>query len=74
MFGFFKKAVLTGKQKALDRKYKGINITLHPDMPMPSLDAVVSLAGVAAAVNAREEEIGRLSDAELRGKSGQFGE
>jgi len=74
MFGFFKKAVLAGKQKAIDRKYKGINITLHPDIPMPSLDAVVSLAGAVAAVNAREEEAGRLSDAELRGKSEQFRE
>ncbi|MFA5429745.1 MAG: preprotein translocase subunit SecA [Candidatus Omnitrophota bacterium] len=74
MFGFFKKAVLAGKQKAIDRKYKGINITLHPDMPMPSLDAVVSLAGAVAAVNAWEEEAGRLSDAELRGKSEQFRE
>ncbi len=74
MFGFFKKAVLAGKQKTIDRKYKGINITLHPDMPMPSLDAVVSLAGAVAVVNAREEEVGRLSDAELRGKSEQFRE
>ncbi len=74
MFGFFKKAVLAGRQKAIDRKYKGISITLHPDMPMPSLDAVVSLAGTVAAVNAREGDIGRLSDEELRGKSGQFRE
>jgi len=72
MFGFFKKAVLAGRQKAINRKYKGLNIVLHADMPMPSLDAVASLAGAVAAVNAWEDKIGGLSDAELRAKSGQF--
>lgn len=74
MFGFFKKAMLAGRQKAIERKYKGVNITLHPDMPVPSLDAVASLAATVAEVNSREEEISRLSDAELRARSGHFRE
>ncbi len=72
MLGFIKKANLNAKQRAIQSKYAGVSITLHPDMPNPSVGKMVEVAGVVAAVNACEQAVSALSDEALRAKTADF--
>ncbi|HNX81048.1 MAG TPA: preprotein translocase subunit SecA [Candidatus Omnitrophota bacterium] len=72
MLGFIKKANLNAKQKTIQSKYPGVSITLHPDMPNPSVGKMVEIAGVVAAVNACEKAVAALSDEALRAKTADF--
>jgi preprotein translocase subunit SecA len=74
MLGFIKKVTLRQKQKFIKRKYPGLNIVLHPDMPAPSINYMASLAAIVAAVNSFEPALGGLSDAELNNKTQGFKE
>jgi preprotein translocase subunit SecA len=74
MLGFLKRLNLNQKQKAIKKKYPGANIVLHPDMPAPSLNKMVSAAGIVTKVNSLESKISALSDAELRQKTTEFKE
>jgi preprotein translocase subunit SecA len=74
MLGFIKKYNLGQKQKYLKRKYPGVNIVLHPDMPAPSINYIAGLAEIVAAVNSFEPALGSLSDTELKNKTGEFKE
>ncbi|MCX5714356.1 MAG: preprotein translocase subunit SecA [Candidatus Omnitrophica bacterium] len=47
-------------------------MVLHKDMPNPSINKMGELARLVDVVNLKEEEMTRLSDAELRGKTEEF--
>ncbi|MFH0935391.1 MAG: preprotein translocase subunit SecA [Candidatus Omnitrophota bacterium] len=72
MFKFIKNSILEGKQKAIRRKYPGVNITLHPEMPSPSINKMAQLSRVVSAVNSLEPQINSLSDEGLRRKTEEF--
>ena len=74
MFGFFKEKILAGKQKKLKRKYPGVNILFHKEMPIPSVNEIMRLAPIVAEINSLEESIKSLSDAELKAKTDVFKE
>ena len=74
MLGFIKKSVLANKQKLIRRRYPGVNIFLHSEMPLSSANKMLELAGAVQAVNKLEPEVKRLSDSELRKKSEEFSE
>ncbi len=74
MLGFIKKSVLAGKQKAIKRRYPGVNIILHPDMPISSMGKMVELAEFVSAVNKIEPQMQKATDLELRGMSQKFKE
>ncbi len=74
MLGFIKKTILSQKQKIIAKRYPSANIVLHPDMPNPSVNKMVELAAIVAQVNSFEPKVSRLSDADLRNKTGEFKE
>lgn len=72
MLGFIKKANLNAKQKTIQAKYPGVSISLHQDMPNPSVGKMVEVARVVAAVNDCEKAVASLSDEGLRAKTADF--
>ncbi|MFH1397515.1 MAG: preprotein translocase subunit SecA [Candidatus Omnitrophota bacterium] len=74
MLGFFKKSVIKNKQNFIKRRYPGVNIILHPDMPLSSVDKMAEAAGIVDKVNKLEPVIEKLSDLELRQKTDEFKE
>jgi len=74
MLGFIKKANLARKQNFIRVKYPNVDITLHPDMPNPSINKVVELARVVSLVNFLEPKISGLPDSELKKKTEEFKE
>ena len=74
MLGFIKKTTLRQKQNYIKKKYPGLNIVLHPDMPAPSINYMAGLSGIVATVNSFEPKLSALSDAELRNKTPEFKE
>ena len=54
------------------RRYPNVNIVLHPDMPLSSIDKMVELAPVVDAVNKLEPRIESLTDKDLCKKSAEF--
>jgi len=74
MLGFIKKYNLGKKQGYIKRKYPGVNIVLHPDMPTPSINYIASLAEIVTAVNSFEPTLSNLSDTELKNKTQEFKE
>lgn len=72
MFIFLKKANLSRKQNLVKAKYPDADITLHLDMPNPSINKVVELAKVVSIVNSLEPKISGLSDLELKNKTIEF--
>jgi len=66
MLKFIKNTMLQQKQNAIKKKYPGINITLHPEMPSPSMAKMLELSGIVAAINALEPQISSLSDEQLK--------
>jgi preprotein translocase subunit SecA len=74
MLGFIKKQNLRQKQNLIRRKYPNVNIVLHPDMPVSSINKMVELAKTVEIVNSLEPKISSLSDTELKQKTSQFRE
>lgn len=74
MLSYIKKVILNRKQNVIKRRFAGVNIVLHADMPNPSINKMVELAGIVAKVNALEPKISPLSDAQLKQKSQEFKE
>ncbi|MFH1577621.1 MAG: preprotein translocase subunit SecA [Candidatus Omnitrophota bacterium] len=72
MFSFIKKSILTRKQNAIKRSYPDVNIALHHELPLPSINKMVVLAAIVDAVNKLEPEMRNLSDADLRKKTEWF--
>ncbi|MFH0858826.1 MAG: preprotein translocase subunit SecA [Candidatus Omnitrophota bacterium] len=69
MLGFFKKSVIKNKQNFIKRRYPGVNIILHPDMPLSSVDRMVEAAAIVEKVNKLGPAIEKLSDSKLRDKT-----
>jgi preprotein translocase subunit SecA len=72
--GFIKSQILRQKQGVIKRGFPAVNIILHQEMPIPSLDKIVELAKIVNKVNSLEAKISSLSDLELRGKTKEFRE
>ena len=72
MLGLIKKAILKNKQHAIRSKFPGLNIVLHSEMPNPSMNKMIELAGLVDRVNSLEPAARALSDAQLRGKTDEF--
>ena len=74
MLGLIKKQLLKQKQNIIQKKYPSVNIALHQDLPGPSINKMVELAKIVAAVNAWEPKISSLSDLDLKKKTEEFRE
>ena len=74
MLNLIKNSILNSKQNLIKRKFPGVNIVLHPDMPNPSINKMVELARIVAMVNSLEPKISSLSDTELKEKTEGFKE
>ncbi len=72
MLGLIKKINLKNKQSKIKRLYPGVNIILHPEMPMSAMAAMISFAPIVDAVNKFEPQIKKLSDSELWAKTDFF--
>ena len=72
MLGLIKKIILKNKQDAIRRKFPGVKITLHSDMPSPSMNKMVELSCLVNQVNSFEAGLSRLSDSELAAKTEEF--
>ncbi|MFA4992975.1 MAG: preprotein translocase subunit SecA [Candidatus Omnitrophota bacterium] len=72
MLGLIKRIILNNKQDAIRKRFPGVNITLHSELPSPSMNKMVELAKAVNLVNSFEDKISRLSDAELRAKTDEF--
>ena len=56
----------------IKRQYPNVNIVLHPDMPLSSINKMVQLAPIVDVVNKLEPKIKSLSDLDLRKKTDEF--
>ena len=72
MLGYIKKINLKQKQNIIKKRYPLVNIVLHPDMPLSSINKMVEVARTVKRVNELEPGISALSDAQLREKTGEF--
>ncbi|MFH0827497.1 MAG: preprotein translocase subunit SecA [Candidatus Omnitrophota bacterium] len=72
MLKFIKKSLLGRRQKQINKKFPGVNIVLHPEMPSPSMDKMAQVSRTVFLVSSLESKISSLSDAQLREKSEQF--
>ncbi len=74
MLGLIRKLNLEAKQNKIRRSYPGVSMTLHPEMPLSAINAMVRLSGIVDAVNKFEPQLEKLSDNELRRKTEFFRE
>ncbi len=72
MLGFIKRGLLKHKQGIIRKRYPGVNITLHLDMPASSMNKMVEMARIVEKINSFEPEMKSCTDAELRQKSQAF--
>ena len=72
MLGAIKKIILGNKQNQIKKKFPKLNITLHPDMPSPSMNKMVEVARLVDQVNAFEARVSALSDKELSLRTDEF--
>ena len=72
MLKFIRKSLLGRRQKQINKKFAGVNIVLHPEMPSPSMDKMAQVSRTVFLVNSLEPQISSLTDAQLREKSEQF--
>ena len=72
MLGLVKKIILKNKQDAIRKKFPGLNMVLHPEMPNPSMNKMVEVAAIVNQVNACESSAQALTDLELAAKTQIF--
>jgi preprotein translocase subunit SecA len=72
MFKLIRKTILNNKQKQIKRKFPNVNISLHPEMPNPSLNKMVEVSKMVNMINSLEPEISALSDSDLKKKTEEF--
>jgi len=72
MLGFIKNTILSQKENSIKRRYPGVNIVLHQEMPLSSADQVADAAAVVNKINSLEPEFQKLSDQGLRDKTFEF--
>lgn len=69
MLSFIRKTILTSRQKQISHKFPNVNINLHTEMPAPSMQKMISVAGLVDKVNSFEPQLSGISDEELRKKT-----
>lgn len=74
MLAYIRRQILKQKQNIIRKKFPSVNIVLHPDMPSPSINKMVELAAIVDKVNALEEKIKDMTDAQLKQKTEEFRE
>jgi len=74
MLGLIKKAMLNNKQARIRKKFPNLNITLHSEMPSPSMSKMVEVAQLVQLVNSLESQISALTDSQLSAKTNEFRE
>ena len=72
MLGLVKKIILKNKQDAIRKKFPGLNMVLHPEMPNPSMNKMIEVAAIVNQVNACEPSVQSLTDLELAAKTQVF--
>jgi len=72
MLGLIKKIMLSNKQAAIKKRFPKLNITLHSEMPSPSMSKMVEVARLVDLVNFFEKPISALSDSQLAAKTVEF--
>ena len=72
MLGLIKKAMLNNKQAKISKKFPKLNITLHSEMPSPSMSKMVEVARLVDLVNSLEGTISALTDSQLAAKTDEF--
>jgi preprotein translocase subunit SecA len=72
MLGFIKNTILSQKENSIKRRYPGVNIVLHQEMPLSSADQVADAAAVVNKINSLEPEFQKLSGQGLRDKTFEF--
>ena len=72
MIGYIKKINLKRKQNIIKKRYPLVDIVLHLDMPLSSINKMVEVARTVKRVNELEPEISALTDAQLKEKTGEF--
>lgn len=72
MLGLIKKIILNNKQAMISKRFPKLNITLHVEMPSPSMGKMVELARLVDLVNSFESRISALSDSQLAAKTNEF--
>jgi preprotein translocase subunit SecA len=74
MLALIKKTILNRKQGLLKKRFPDLRITLHPEMPSPSMNKMVEVAPLVSLVNSLENKISALSDTQLAAKTEEFKE
>ncbi len=74
MLGLIKKIILKNKQALICKRFPELKITLHTEMPSPSMNKMVELARLVNLVNSWESRVSALSDSQLAAKTSQFKE
>ena len=74
MLGLIKKIILKNKQAAISKKFPKLQITLHADMPSPSMGKMVEVARLVNLVNSFESQVSALTDSQLAAKTDEFRE
>ncbi|MFH1281330.1 MAG: hypothetical protein ABIH91_01240 [Candidatus Omnitrophota bacterium] len=74
MLGLIKKIILKNKQSLIKKRFPKLNITLHAEMPSPSMDKMVEVARLVGLVNSFESIISGLTDSQLAAKTAGFKE
>ncbi|MCM8800037.1 MAG: preprotein translocase subunit SecA [Candidatus Omnitrophica bacterium] len=74
MLGWFKNRFLKTKQSYLNKKFPGLNIHLHQELPLVSINKIVELSKQVYIINQLEPQIAKLSDYQLRQKTEIFKE
>ncbi len=74
MLRLIKKTILHNKQGLINKRFPGLNISLHSEMPSPSMNKMVEVASLVRLVNAWESKTAALTDTELAAKTQIFRE
>ncbi|MDO8675720.1 MAG: preprotein translocase subunit SecA [Candidatus Omnitrophota bacterium] len=73
MFDFFvRKGMVGSAQNFISRLNPKVQVHIHPDAPLPSIDLVKKLSSRASRICALEPKISALSDEQLRAKTDEF--
>ena len=72
MLGWFKNRIIRQKQLYLKRRFPKVNIVFHSEIPLVSVNKIISLVPLVDKINQLEPQVSKLSDLELRKKTEVF--
>ena len=72
MLGLIKKIILNNKQAVIRKRFPKLNITLHSEMPSPSMSKMLEVARLVDLVNSFESQLSALTDSQLAAKTDEF--